>query len=110
MLLHLPHTHKALDVQEAMAAMARLPHTLRRTLTWDQGQEMANQLLPIFTASTSAACAAAKCRASAGVRGDSSAKIAVRNFSRSRECGRRWRSINVAVVLIAQDTLQRLSR
>ena len=40
MLLHLPHTHKALDVQKAMTtAMSRLPHTLRLTLTWDQGQE-----------------------------------------------------------------------
>nr|WP_123670712.1 IS30 family transposase [Actinocorallia herbida] len=45
MLLHLPHTHKALDVQEAMTAtMTRLPRTLRRTLTWDQGQEMANHV------------------------------------------------------------------
>jgi IS30 family transposase len=45
MLLHLPNTHKAFDVQEAMTAtMSRLPRTLRRTLTWDQGQEMANHV------------------------------------------------------------------
>ncbi|MGY2040612.1 IS30 family transposase, partial [Nocardia gipuzkoensis] len=45
MLLHLPHTHKALDVQEAITAtMSTLPRTLRRTLTWDQGQEMANHV------------------------------------------------------------------
>jgi hypothetical protein len=45
MLLHLPHTHGAIDVQEAMTTtMARLPRTLRRTLTWDQGQEMANHV------------------------------------------------------------------
>jgi IS30 family transposase len=43
MLLHLPTSHGADDVQEAMVeAMSRLPQTLRRTLTWDQGQEMAN--------------------------------------------------------------------
>ena len=43
MLLHLPNSHGADDVQEAMVeAMGRLPQTLRRTLTWDQGQEMAN--------------------------------------------------------------------
>jgi transposase, IS30 family len=42
-LLHLPHGHGALAVQEAMvAAMADLPETLRRTLTWDQGREMYN--------------------------------------------------------------------
>ena len=42
-LLHLPHDHTALAVQEAMVtAMAELPATLRRTLTWDQGKEMAN--------------------------------------------------------------------
>ncbi|MEU2103506.1 IS30 family transposase [Nocardia sp. NPDC019255] len=44
-LLHLPNTHKALDVQEAITAtMSTLPRTLRRTLTWDQGQEMANHV------------------------------------------------------------------
>jgi IS30 family transposase len=43
MLLHLPNSHGADDVQDAMVeAMSRLPQTLRRTLTWDQGQEMAN--------------------------------------------------------------------
>ena len=43
MLLHLPDNHTALAVQEAMiAAMSQLPATLRRTLTWDQGHEMAN--------------------------------------------------------------------
>jgi IS30 family transposase len=42
-LLHLPGDHTALAVQEAMVtAMADLPATLRRTLTWDQGKEMAN--------------------------------------------------------------------
>ena len=44
-LLHLPGNHGALAVQEAMVeAMTRLPETLRRTLTWDQGIEMANHL------------------------------------------------------------------
>ena len=43
LLLHLPNDHGADDVQEAMVeAMSQLPQTLRRTLTWDQGQEMAN--------------------------------------------------------------------
>ena len=43
MLLHLPDNHTALAVQEAMvAAMAKLPATLRKTLTWDQGMEMRN--------------------------------------------------------------------
>ena len=42
-LLHLPGDHTALAVQESMVtAMADLPATLRRTLTWDQGKEMAN--------------------------------------------------------------------
>jgi IS30 family transposase len=43
MLLHLPEHHGALEVQNAMiTAMSRLPATLKRTLTWDQGIEMAN--------------------------------------------------------------------
>jgi IS30 family transposase len=45
MLLHLPDDHGADAVQEAMvAAMSRLPDTLRRTLTWDQGPEMGNHV------------------------------------------------------------------
>jgi IS30 family transposase len=43
MLLHLPENHGAVTVQEAMiAAMRRLPEQLRKTVTWDQGIEMAN--------------------------------------------------------------------
>jgi hypothetical protein len=43
MLLHLPDDHGAIAVQEAMITkMSRLPETLRQTLTWDQGIEMAN--------------------------------------------------------------------
>jgi IS30 family transposase len=43
MLLHLPDDHGALAVQEAIVAkMAQLPGILRKTLTWDQGREMAN--------------------------------------------------------------------
>jgi IS30 family transposase len=45
MLLHLPDDHGALAVQEAIVAkMVQLPATLRRTLTWDQGHEMANHV------------------------------------------------------------------
>lgn len=45
MLLHLPDNHGALAVQEAIVAkMAELPEHLRRSLTWDQGSEMANHL------------------------------------------------------------------
>jgi IS30 family transposase len=45
LLLHLPHDHGAAAVQTAMiAAMSALPDTLRRTLTWDQGIEMANHI------------------------------------------------------------------
>jgi transposase, IS30 family len=42
-LLPLPDGHGAEQVQAAIiAAMARLPDHLRRSLTWDQGSEMAN--------------------------------------------------------------------
>lgn len=42
LLLHLPGRHTALAVQEAMIAkMADLPEELKRSLTWDQGIEMA---------------------------------------------------------------------
>jgi IS30 family transposase len=45
MLLHLPGGHTADIVQEAMVAkMATLPEQLRRSLTWDQGSEMANHV------------------------------------------------------------------
>ena len=45
MLLHLPDNHGALAVQDAIVAkMAELPETLRRTLSWDQGAEMANHV------------------------------------------------------------------
>ena len=43
LLLHLPTGHGALAVQQAMVTkMSQLPAILRRTLTWDQGHEMAN--------------------------------------------------------------------
>jgi IS30 family transposase len=43
MLLHLPGNHGADVLEEAMTtAMSRLPETLRKSLTWDQGIEMAN--------------------------------------------------------------------
>lgn len=43
MLLHLPGAHGAVEVEEEMIrVVADLPATLRRTLTWDQGQEMRN--------------------------------------------------------------------
>ncbi|MEP6666973.1 MAG: IS30 family transposase, partial [Nocardioidaceae bacterium] len=43
MLLHLPGNHGAEVLQEAMAnAMSQLPESLKKTLTWDQGSEMAN--------------------------------------------------------------------
>jgi transposase, IS30 family len=42
LLLHLPHGHGAGAVAAAMTeAMAGLPAALRRSLTWDQGHEMA---------------------------------------------------------------------
>jgi transposase, IS30 family len=43
MLLHLPERHGALEVQEAMTTtIGLLPEQLRKTVTWDQGIEMAN--------------------------------------------------------------------
>jgi transposase, IS30 family len=43
LLLHLPEGHGADAVEQAMIAqISRLPETLRRTLAWDQGSEMAN--------------------------------------------------------------------
>ena len=45
LLLHLPGGHTADIVQEAMVAkIAELPEHLRRSLTWDQGSEMATHL------------------------------------------------------------------
>jgi IS30 family transposase len=45
LLLHLPGGHTADIVQDAMVAkMATLPEQLRRSLTWDQGAEMANHV------------------------------------------------------------------
>lgn len=41
-LLHLPGRHTAEAVRDALvAAMSPLPERLRRSLTWDQGSEMA---------------------------------------------------------------------
>ena len=43
MLLHLPNGYGAQQVREAMAAKIQtLPQALRRSLTWDQGKEMAD--------------------------------------------------------------------
>jgi transposase, IS30 family len=43
MLLHLPNGQTAKDVEKAMAAATkRLPETLWKSLTWDQGWEMRN--------------------------------------------------------------------
>jgi IS30 family transposase len=44
-LLHLPEDHGADTVAQAMIeAMSRLPEILHKTLTWDQGSEMANHV------------------------------------------------------------------
>ena len=51
MLLHLPDNHGADAVQEALVAkMAVLPTILRKSLTWDQGAEMAKHAA--FTTAT----------------------------------------------------------
>jgi IS30 family transposase len=51
MLVALPHGHTSLDVAARLAAaMRRLPTQLLRSLTWDQGTEMASH--PIFTLAT----------------------------------------------------------
>jgi IS30 family transposase len=45
LLLHLPTGHGAEPVQSAMVGkISELPQQLRRTLTWDQGAEMANHV------------------------------------------------------------------
>lgn len=45
MLLHLPADHTAITVRNAMInAMGQIPQMLRKTLTWDQGPEMAEHL------------------------------------------------------------------
>ncbi|VEG51510.1 Transposase, IS30 family [Mycolicibacterium aurum] len=45
MLLHLPDNHGAVAVQDAIVEkMTELPEHLRRSLTWDQGKEMANHI------------------------------------------------------------------
>jgi transposase, IS30 family len=42
MLLHLPDRHGSLEVRDQMiAAIGRMPQALRKTVTWDQGTEMA---------------------------------------------------------------------
>ena len=42
LLAPLPDTHTAIDLREALTPMiASLPEQIRRTLTWDQGKEMA---------------------------------------------------------------------
>ena len=43
LLLHLPGDHGARSVEDAMSkAIATLPRELARSITWDQGAEMAN--------------------------------------------------------------------
>lgn len=45
MLLHLPNSHNADEVRKAMAEkIVTLPEALRRSITWDQGREMAQHL------------------------------------------------------------------
>ncbi len=50
-LLHLPGRHGAIEVRDAMTtAIQQLPTMLRRSITWDQGTEMAAHAQ--FTAAT----------------------------------------------------------
>jgi transposase, IS30 family len=52
MLLHLPHGRTAEDVRTALTRqITKLPLELRRSLTWDQGKEMAEHVR--FTTDTS---------------------------------------------------------
>lgn len=45
MLLHLPDDHSAIAVRDEMVrAVERMPESLRRTVTWDQGREMSRHL------------------------------------------------------------------
>jgi len=45
MLLHLPERHGAEEVRDEMiAAIGRMPARIRKTVTWDQGSEMARHL------------------------------------------------------------------
>ncbi len=45
MLLHLPNDHGAEAVRDQMIdAIARMPARIRKTVTWDQGSEMARHL------------------------------------------------------------------
>ena len=42
-LVHLPHGHSAAEVAKAVAAqVTQLPPSMRKTLTWDRGKEMAH--------------------------------------------------------------------
>ncbi len=53
-LIHIPAAHTAVSVRDGIAtAVTDLPPTLRRTLTWDQGKEMAlHQQTTALTGST----------------------------------------------------------
>jgi IS30 family transposase len=43
--MHLPNGHSAIEVEAAMKkAIKRMPKELRKSLTWDQGSEMARHL------------------------------------------------------------------